>query len=101
MGIQEKVMKMAVQNALESLNENMPQMKLALEKYTEWKHKDLLKIKAVFKDISNLLENTNLPIKAETVEVLGTIALINADSNEIQYEKINKLISDLKLLLKD
>ena len=101
MGIQDKVMKIAMNNALESLNDNMPQMKMVLDNYKEWKHNDLLKIRDVINDIADMLEGANLPIKPDTIKVLGSVMLINADSDNEKYNKINKLITDIKTLLKD
>jgi len=101
MGIQDRVVKMAMNSALESLNDNMPQMKLLLDNYKVWKHSDLLKLKAVIEDIANMLEGVNIPIKPDTIRVMGTVALINADMNEQSYGKVKKLFDDLKSVLKD
>jgi hypothetical protein len=101
MGMQEKIMKIAMDNALKNLDEQMPQMNLLLQQYKNWQHEDLLLLKNIIEDISSLLEGTELPIKPDTVKAIGTIALINADKNEEKYKKVKKLIDDLKILLKD
>jgi len=99
MDISSKIVKIAMNSALDSMNENMPQMQLMLSSYTEWKHPDLLKVKAVVDDISVLLQGSNLPISPETIKVIGTVALINADMDENSYKKVKKLVDDLKEML--
>nr|ACD75442.1 AMDV5_2 [uncultured virus] len=95
MSLQDKVLKLALNNAMDSINDNMPQLELMLKNYKEWNHKDLLAIYEFIDNFAELLEGANLPIKPETIKALGRVYLINADQDNEKYQKVKKLFISL------
>jgi len=105
MPINEKILSFAVSNAFQKVNESLPALSQIISEYTNWKHEDLKKAFNVVNDIESIIitngkENKIMGLDIRVIPVYLKVQLITADNDPKVYAKFNKLLSDLKELLK-
>ena len=104
MPISDKIFSFATKSAFSEINEMLPALSQATQDYANWKHEDLKKAFNVINDIEEIIsngkENKIMGLDIRIIPVYLKLEIINADNDPKAYEKFNKLLSDLKELLK-
>ena len=105
MPINDKILEFAFKSAFNEINQTLPSLSKIISEYTNWKHEDLKKAFQIISDIEEIIINDGkekkiMGLDLRIIPVYLKMELISADNNEQAYEKFNKLLNDVKELLK-
>ncbi len=101
MSLNDKIISMAMKNAMSSIQEQVPSLTRVIDTYGELQTKEAKHLQAILLDITALLKDAKLPIDISMVELIIKVTAINVDNSSEKQAQVKKLFKDLSEALKD